>query len=247
MRAALLSFLFLFLPGAALMAQSARTLPSETPATDSTKKATGDSAVIASAPKMPSIHQLRFGFDLYRIAYNIMYPSRTGYEAQVDYALTRKTYLVAETGFGGGKIDYDFLKYDTKAYFLRLGLDQQFLDVISDRDFDIGFIGVRLATAVGNRSAVTYTVPSPFGPPSEGTADAQNYAVFWGEITGGIKVEVWKGLFVGWSIRGKFMFNSGVFKDLSPNYIPGYGKGDKTTNFDFNFYLSYALRWKGKR
>jgi hypothetical protein len=40
------------------------------------------------------------------------------------------------------------------------------------------------------------------------------------------------------------MFNPGIFKELSPNFIPGYGKGDKKTAFGFNFYVSYAIRWK---
>lgn len=223
------------------------------PVTDSTKvkgkaaaQAASDSTAKSVKSKEPAVHQLRIGLDVFRIAYNIMYPSRQGYEVQADYLLGRKLYAVAEAGFGKGKIDYDNLKYDNNGYFLRIGIDQQFLDIVNARDFDIGFIGIRYGIGSGRRSEATYLVPSPFGPPTEGKVDAQQFVVHWGEITGGIKVEFWKGFFAGWNVRGKFLMNGGVFKELAPNYIPGYGKGDKSTVFDFSVYLSYALRWGGK-
>jgi hypothetical protein len=37
--------------------------------------------------------------------------------------------------------------------------------------------------------------------------------------------------------------NGSSFKDLAPLYIAGYGRGDKNSIFDFNMYLSYAIRW----
>lgn len=232
----------LYLPFCAARAQSA-------PAADSLgkkKESAADTVAKKKEPKEPQVHQLRFSLDLFRIANNIMFPSRQGYEVQVDYLLKKKLYLVAETGFGKGKVDYDNLKYDNNGYFFRVGVDQQFLDIVNIRDFDIGFIGARYGIGFGNRGEANYLVPSPFGSPSEGKVAPQQFVVHWGEITGGIKVEFWQGFFAGWNIRGKFMMNSGIFKELAPNYIPGYGKGDKSTVFDFSFYISYALRWGGK-
>jgi hypothetical protein len=66
------------------------------------------------------------------------------------------------------------------------------------------------------------------------------------ELTGGMRVELVKGLMAGWNLRGKFMMNGKSFKDLSPLNIAGYGKGDKNAAFDFNVYMSYAIRWKKK-
>jgi hypothetical protein len=214
---------------------------------DSAKAAVGktDSAALkpAKEPKPPYIHQFRVGFDISRIPFNIMYPSRQGYEIQADYALRGKLYLAAETGFGKGKIDYDNLKYTTTGYFFRVGVDNSFLDRLSPRDFDMAFVGIRYGMGIGKRNDAEYSVPSIFGPPATGSVPAQSFVVHWGELVAGIKVELWKGIFAGWNFRAKFLLNSGVFKELSPNYIPGYGKGDKSTAFDFNFNFSYALRW----
>lgn len=206
-----------------------------------------DTASGKKVPKPPYIHQLRIGFDISRIAFNLMYPSRQGYEIQADYALRGKLYAAAETGFGRGKIDYPKLKYTTDNYFVRLGIDQSVLDRLGPSDFDMAFIGVRYGLGIGNRANATYLVPSLFGPPASGEIPGKSYVVHWGEIVGGIKVELGKGIFAGWNFRGKFLLNSGTFKELAPNYIAGYGKGDKSTVFDFNFYFSYAIRWNKEK
>lgn len=194
-------------------------------------------------PKPPYLHQLRVGADISRIAFNLMYKSKKAYEFQADYALRGKLYIAAEAGFGKGKVDFDNLKYSTDGAFIRLGVDNSILDRLGATDFDMAFIGARYGIGIGNRSEAHYKVPTIFGSGAEGVVPASNYTAHWGEILGGIKVEIWKGVFAGWSARAKFLFNSGSFKELAPSFIPGYGPGDKSTAFDFNMYLSYTFRW----
>jgi len=226
--------------------------------TDSTKKAVtnvdstklsqeiADTTKKKNEPKPPYTHQLRVGFDISRIAFNLMYPSKQAYEVQADYALRGKLYFAAEAGLGSGKIDYSNLKYSNTGFFVKAGVDNSILDKLTDSDFDMAFIGARYGMGVGKRSDATYIVTNLFGPPVSGTIPGQNFVVHWGELVAGIKVEFLKHLYAGYTMRGKFLLNSGVFKELAPNYIPGYGKGDKTVVFDFNFYLSYAVQWKSK-
>jgi hypothetical protein len=47
----------------------------------------------------------------------------------------------------------------------------------------------------------------------------------------------------GWNVSARFMLNEKAFRDLSPVFIAGYGKGDKSVAFGFNFYVCYAIRW----
>jgi hypothetical protein len=154
-----------------------------------------DTAVKQKAPKPPFIHQFRFGADVSRIAFNLMYPSRQAYGFQADYALRKDVYLVAETGFGSGKVDYDNLKYTTTGYFFRAGVNKSFLDRLGLKDFDIGFLGARYGIGIGRRNQAIFFVPSPFGGGSSGTSPGQDFIVHWGQLVGGVKVEIWKGLF----------------------------------------------------
>jgi hypothetical protein len=229
----LILFLIFSLPAVACLAQS-----------DSTRSALVTDTVTRIASIAPADHQVRFGFDISRIAFNLANTSRYSYEMQADYSRNAKLYMVAEAGWGGSTTDYEHLKYKGSNFFLRAGVDQSLLDRMGLTDFDMAFLGIRYGIGLGNRSEASFLVPSPFGPPAQGTEPAESYIVHWGEVTAGVKVEMWKGFFAGWNMRMKFLLNPGRFERLSPSYIAGYGKGDKTTAFDFNFYLSYALRWK---
>ena len=59
-----------------------------------------------------------------------------------------------------------------------------------------------------------------------------------------MKIELINGFFAGWTVRAKFLINPKAMGDLKPYLIAGYGAGEKSTAFDYNFYLSYAVRWK---
>jgi len=203
-----------------------------------------DSTSKPKKEKTSTQKQLKFSADIGNIAYSFADETRKDYQIAVDY-LYKKWYLTAETGIGKGNINYDNLKYNTNSYFIRIGGDNSLLQAISDKDFDIFFFGFRYGLAFGNRSDVYYQVPSPFGPPSEGNLPAKNFVAHWGEMTMGLKVEMWKGVFLGWNFRAKFLLNGKTFENtLTPNYIAGYGKADQTTSFGFNIYLGYAIRWK---
>jgi len=105
---------------------------------------------------------------------------------------------------------------------------------------------VRYALAFIERSEARYTIFDNFWGNTSGTIPGKNMTAHWLELTGGVRVELAKGLFTGWTIRGKFLLNGNQFKDLPPPYVAGYGRGDKNSIFDFNFYISYAIRWKKK-
>lgn len=215
---------------------------------NSKKTTVADSSNLAKkkAPKPPYIHQFRIGVDIARIATNFIYTDKKGYEMQFDYLLRGNNYLVFETGFGKNIVDYSNLKYDNNGVFLKIGIDKNVIDILNNRDFDIFFIGIRYGVGVGKRDSATFSTPSYFGPPSEGGTPAENYFIHWGELTLGLKVEIFKQVFVGWNARIKFLFNAGAFQEIAPSYVPGYGAGDKPVVAGGNFYISYGIRWGGK-
>lgn len=188
-------------------------------------------------------HQLRFGIDASSLAINAFMDSRTSYEFQVDYHWRKDIYAVLEGGWGSSKLDYPDLKYTTDNSFARIGVDKGLLPRLTPGDWDMAFIGVRYGIGFINRSEATYTTNDPVWGTTSSTVPGKTFTAHWGEITGGIRVELLKGFFAGWNVRGKFLLNESAFRELPPSFIAGYGKGDKTTIFDFNLYFSYALRW----
>lgn len=197
----------------------------------------------ARAPKQRAPRQLRFGVDASNLAINAFLDSRTSYEFQVDYHLRKDIYAVLEGGWGNAKLDYPDLKYNSTNSFARVGVDKGLLPRLTPGDWDMAFIGVRYGIGLINRGEATYSTTDPVWGTTFGTVPGKTFTAHWGEITGGIRVELLKGFFAGWNIRGKFLLNESAFRELPPSFIAGYGKGDKTTIFDFNLYFSYALRW----
>lgn len=191
--------------------------------------------------------QIRILADVGNFTLNYIDARRKDYEVAIDYHYKNNWYFVAEGGYAEGIIDYDNLKYTTNSGYLRIGGDKSLLEPISKRDLDIVFFGFRYGIASGTRGDAYYVVPSQFGPSKEGIFEKQDFFVHWGEMTAGIRTELWKGIYAGWNFRARFLLNSKTFEQkLTPNYIAGYGQADKSTSFGFNIYLGYAFRWQRK-
>jgi len=193
------------------------------------------------------LHQLCIGIDIAQPVSAALAKNRKSYEVMADYYCGKEVYAVAEGGFGSATVDYVDLKYSSSNTFFRLGINKSILIRLTSDDWDMGFIGVRYGFAPITRSAATYTVIDNFYGNTTGTIPGKSFFGHWAEIAGGMRVAIIKNLSVGWTIRGKFLLNAKAFKDLSPSYIAGYGKGDKTSAFDCNFYISYGIRWGKKK
>ena len=191
----------------------------------------------------PNQKQLRLGVDLSRPVMNMLVKSRHSYEFIVDYSLPKEIYLVAEGGFGGSDINYPDLKYTSTNTFVKVGVERSMLQRMFPEDWDLLFVGIRYGMAFIKRKEATFTTNDQFWGTTTGTIPAKNITGHWAELTAGLRVELFKGIFTGYTIRGKFLLNQGPFRELPPAYVAGYGKGEKNTVFDFNFYLQYALRW----
>ena len=188
--------------------------------------------------------QLCIGVDVARPVFNNLVPDKFGYEFQADLYTRGEFYLAAEGGWGGSTVSYTDLKYTTTNNFLRFGFNKSILQRDRPTDWDMMFIGMRLGAADVNRSPATFTVLDSVWGNRTGSSSGKNFLAYWAELTGGMRVELVKGLFAGWNFRAKFILNGKSFNDLAPLYIAGYGKGDKNVAFDFNLYVSYGIRWK---
>lgn len=193
--------------------------------------------------KYTGSHQLTIGVDLLHPVLNNLVKNRYSYEAEATYYLKNEYYAVAEGGWGGSRVDYSDLKYTTSNYFARFGFNKSILYRERPNDWDMMFIGLRVAGGGVTRSTATYQVVDSLWGNTSGQTAGRNFAAVWAEITTGMRVELIPRVFMGWNMRLKFLMNGKSFQELAPLNIGGYGRGDKNSNVDFNLYLTYALRW----
>lgn len=197
-------------------------------------------------PVTDSFYQLRLGFDISKPIITNFVPERQAYEFELDFFHQKDIYYVVDGGWGRGYQDSAYLNYSSKNTFLKAGINKGLFPRLFPQDWDQAYVGVRYAIAFIDRSPATYTIFDNFWGNTAGAIPGKNLTAHWFELTGGMKVELFKNVFTGWTIRGKFLLNGKQFKDLPPPYVAGYGRGDKNSIFDFNFYISYAIRWKKK-
>jgi hypothetical protein len=204
-----------------------------------------DTVTVKKEKKIESINsQLCIGIDIFAPIMNQLVENKYGYELAADYYLRKEFYGVLEGGWGGVTVDYPDLKYTTSNQFARIGFNRNALSRHTANDWDIMFVGFRAGVARIHRDAASYVVLDSLWGNDPGVAPAKNFAAVWAEITAGMRIELYKGLFAGWNIRARFLMNGRSFKDLAPLYIAGYGKGDANSTFDFNLYLAYGIRWR---
>lgn len=216
--------------------QSSDTLVQQT---DSTL--VNDSLKSLNKKKYQGIQFLRIGADIKSIVMPVIFSGKSFVEIAADYKYKDKLYWAGELGWGNGTYDYPHLNYSTKTTYLRLGLDNSILNPKYERDFDIAFVGFRYGMGLGKRSVATYAFDSPFGGEFSNEVDAESFFVHWGEIVAGMKLEIIKNVFVGWTGRAKFLFNNSAFETIKPHFVAGYGNADKSTSFDIGLYVQYKL------
>jgi len=62
----------------------------------------------------------------------------------------------------------------------------------------------------------------------------------WAEVVASTRVEIFKNIFMGWSVRLKLKFSETKKGPISPWYIPGYGVNNDS-HWDFNYSIGYAF------
>lgn len=197
--------------------------------------------------KEPFERQGRVMLDISHPIGAIINPGQYSYEAYFDYNFWKDGFLVVEAGYGGGKIDYENLKYKSANAFLRIGVDKSMFTPIYKGDWDMVTVGARYGIGIGQRGDATFIVPNPFGGTTESSVAAKNFVSHWFEIALGLRFELFPRAYTGWNARIRFNFTPDIFQgQVSPNFLSGFGQGDQATSFGFNYYIGYALRWQKK-
>ena len=67
------------------------------------------------------------------------------------------------------------------------------------------------------------------------------YNAHWISLVGGMRAEVFRNFFMGWSVFMNLRFYQSDYKGMEPYNIPGFGKGSNRVTVTFNYSLSYRI------
>lgn len=177
------------------------------------------------------------------------YYQKTG--AQYEFnASTAFANFMLEGDYGWGSIQWKGFDpqtstrsvYTSDGKYFRIGLNYNLLQDTPDKNAAFG--GVRYATSFFQdhlTSEVSYNSAGPIENRKFPIDSAQSdVKARWYEAVAGVKVKVWKLLYVGGTVRYKF----GLHIDGADAYVPydvlGWGLYDEEA-FGFNYYLSLRI------
>lgn len=165
-------------------------------------------------------------------------------EVALEANLLRRFFPVVEVGYGqtDATNEESGLHYKTAAPYFRVGLNYNI-------QYKKRLPGYIYAGARVGFTSFEYDVDGPsMADPVWGGEVPFSFTdiksnVCWGEILGGVKANVYKNLYMGWSLRYRFRFSITDNKNSSPWYIPGFGANAKS-RLGVTYDLIYAIPWK---
>ncbi len=183
--------------------------------------------------------------DIASLAYNLISNGGTySSEASVQADLKHKYFPIVEVGFGGAdKVTADNIGFKTNGLFGRVGVD---LNLLKQKEGakptnNLFLAGVRLGFTSFLYDISNVTISDNYW----GTTEVLNYekqsaTKIWYEIVAGVKVEVIKNIYMGWTIRTKNLLNKNAEGEVSPWYVPGFGVNTSST-WGFSYSIGYRF------
>ena len=183
---------------------------------------------------------LRIGTDLLAIVRS-KDPSFKGWEINLDTDFNRY-YFVVDYGYWSTNQILENGRYQNEGYYFRLGTDINFL--LKDPDRNMFFLGFRYGLSNFNEKLEYQYVPNKSFPSFSNTLGNGSVGGTWVEITTGIKVKIWAGLWMGYTARLKFAPSISGYGELISYDMPGYGIISETPYWGFNYQIFWRFGWR---
>lgn len=164
----------------------------------------------------------------------------TGWEVNADVDFNRY-YLNFDYGSWGRNFASDSATYQNDGRYWRVGVDVNFL--LKDVERNMFFIGFRYGRANFSEQMSLISKDDIWG---EYTGNFNNPTVTsrWLELTSGIRVKMYKFIWMGYTARFKFGLKSEGQNEMLSHDIPGYGRTDKETAWGFNYQIFVRIPFR---
>lgn len=183
---------------------------------------------------------IRIGTDVIALVKSNYQNDFSGWEVNADVDFNRY-FLAFDYGTWARNFPNDSAAYSNDGRYWRVGVDVNFLT--KDVERNMFFIGMRYG-----RSAFSELMSVNAVDPVWGTVN-RSYANIdvtgrWMELTSGIRVRIWKMIWMGYTGRLKFWLKTNETSDMLPHDVPGYGQTDKEIYWGFNYQILIRIPFR---
>ena len=183
------------------------------------------------------------GFDVAGPAINILNSDVNNYEGYLSYRINHKFYGVIEAGYGSYQFSQYNYSYSNQGYFSRIGIDINMLKPEIKTGNNYAGIGLRygLSNFIQETTFIEY---ENYWGTYEGSIPESNGSAHFLEFTGGLKGELFKNVFIGWTLRLKLLLSCTSGEDNRPVNIPGMSVTDGGINPGITYYIAWQIPFK---
>ena len=201
--------------------------------------------------KLLKINKIRLGFDLLKPVLSSSEGDNLNYEIVGDLQLTENIYLAGEYGLIDKVIEDENINFNSSGSFLRIGFDYNMFENWIGMDNSI-YIGLRYGTSNFSSKILDYNVRNKDSYFSNlvtnefQTIEYSNLSGNWIELLLGIKVETFKNVYLGLSLRLNKLLSDKKPDNFGNLFIPGFNKvtDENTFGSGFNYTLTYSIPLK---
>lgn len=184
---------------------------------------------------------LSLGIDLSPFIMRMIKDERTGLAFIGRYGVKNRWFAAAELGYEHIKYDKENYDYKSDGTFIRLGMDY---DIFNSEDFptnDNIFVGLRYAYAWQTHESGKFTIVDSYWGDYSGSVGKTSVNSHSVDLVGGIRCEMLRNFYMGWTFRCRFLLASKHSDDLKPYAIAGYGNYDNKVAIGFTYTLEYQI------
>jgi len=209
---------------------------------------------LVNKDKILTINKLNLGLDLFKPIKSSSDGDNLNYEIVGDLQLTENLYLAGEYGIVDRIIEDENINFNSSGSFLRIGFNYNMFENWIGMDNSI-YLGLRYATSTFSNKIINYTVrnqDSYFSNLVDNDFQTIEYSGLsgnWIEIIAGLKVETFKNVYLGFSLRLNKLLSDSEPDNFDTLFIPGFNKvtDDNTFGSGFNYTLTYSIPLRKKK
>lgn len=184
---------------------------------------------------------LSLGIDLSPFIMRIIKEENTGFAFVGRMGFKTRWWANGEVGFQNTKYSNQNFKYKANGAFIKIGVDY---DIFMSEYFPVNdniFVGARYGYSWQSHEAENFSIVDSYWGNYDGSVgnSAVNSHII--EILFGLRCEVLKNFYMGWSVRGRFLLASFHDSSLDPYAIAGYGNYDTKAGIGFTYTLEYQI------
>ena len=188
------------------------------------------------------VRGLRIGYDLAGLSLLYFDPGRMTYNFSLDYEAWQDIYPVLEFGFQKVSLERDNYHYLSGGWYGRAGADVNLLKYEGTKVYEMMYAGLRYGFASFTQRADNIQVGEDyFGGVDGGSLPEKRLTAHWLCVTGGVRVEVFRNFFIGWSLLAGLKLAQVKDPRMEPYFIPGLGQGGKRAGVVVNYSLFYRI------